>query len=171
MEQWRPIPGYEGLYEVSDLGRVRSLGRTTRDRKVVPPRVMKGSPDMGGYLSVKLYGGEQGRGGRKLRKVHHLVLEAFVEPKPQGKMCRHLDGDPQNNSLENLRWGTCAENAQDKIRHGRAGTNTTLPGREARKAVVFREIDAGRSIKVAAVIAGVTYSSAWRWNKQRVYTT
>lgn len=50
--------------------------------------------------------------------IHQLVLEAFVGPRPEGHVCRHLDGTRLNNSLENLAWGTKTENAQDRIRHG-----------------------------------------------------
>jgi hypothetical protein len=54
------------------------------------------------------------------RLVHHLVLEAFVGPRPEGMECRHLDGDATNNNLSNLVWGTPKENAADKKRHGRS---------------------------------------------------
>lgn len=51
-------------------------------------------------------------------RLHVLVLEAFVGPRPSGYECRHLDGNPQNNTVENLRWGTVSENRQDSILHG-----------------------------------------------------
>lgn len=105
-EIWRSVIGWEGLYEVSDQGRVRSLRRDTRTMS--PGR--KGS----GYLYVNLARG----GARRTRHVHRLVLEAFVGPCPAGCETRHLDGDPANNRLENLAWGTSAENKQDQRRHG-----------------------------------------------------
>lgn len=57
--------------------------------------------------------------------VHILVLEAFVGPCPPGMECRHLDGNPANNRLDNLCWGTKLENAQDRIRHGTSGVGST----------------------------------------------
>ena len=55
------------------------------------------------------------------RKVHHLVLEAFDGPCPEGMVCRHLNGNPADNRAENLKWGTEKENNEDKIRHGTSG--------------------------------------------------
>ena len=52
------------------------------------------------------------------RLVHRLVLEAFVGPRPEGMVARHLNGDPGDNRLENLAWGTQSENNYDKVRHG-----------------------------------------------------
>ena len=111
-ERWRWIKGHEGRYEVSDLGRVRSW-RTSR-RGEPGPRILK-QATVRGYKQVSLghphYGGGIGR-------VHKLVLEAFVGAAPDGMECRHDDGDRGNNALANLSWGTCQENATDKLRHG-----------------------------------------------------
>lgn len=103
-ERWLPVVGYEGRYEVSDLGRVRSLLRGchflaphTKDR---------------GHLQVTL------RGEKRHHSVHRLVLAAFVGPCPAGMMCRHLNGIPTDNRLENLRWGTAEENIADMRLHG-----------------------------------------------------
>ena len=63
-----------------------------------------------GYLRVYL-------GRRNPKSIHRLVLETFVRECPDGRECCHLDGNPQNNSLENLRWGTHSDNAQDAIKH------------------------------------------------------
>jgi HNH endonuclease len=73
-----------------------------------------------GYLSVTLWTNRVPT--RKF--VHRLVLEAFVGPCPTGLECRHLDGDPSNNRLDNLRWGTRLENVADTIRHGRRRTSS-----------------------------------------------
>lgn len=105
-ERWLPVPGYEGLYEVSDLGAVR--GPRTGDGRLKP------RPHKDGYAKVNLC-----RGGRqKTFLVHRLVLDAFVGPREPGQECRHLDGDPSNNRLTNLAWGTQSENELDKVRHG-----------------------------------------------------
>lgn len=117
-ETWRPLPT-QPEYEVSDIGRVRSTDRviTLSDgrRRSLKGRILKPrlSPN-GGYPVVHLNG--------KPRLVHRLVLLAFVGPPDEGKQCRHLDGDPTNNNLSNLRWGTPAENNADQVSHGtRAG--------------------------------------------------
>jgi hypothetical protein len=119
-EQWRPVGGHEGWYEVSDHGRVRSIPRVRQRGNGSPMslqgRVLKGIPDPDGYLYVTV---SHADGHRRRRPIHQLVLAAFVGPMPQGQETRHLDGDPANNRLENLCYGTSLENAEDQRRHGR----------------------------------------------------
>lgn len=118
-ERWLPVVGYEGLYEVSNLGRVRSLdricdgGKLRRGRMLGCPVDTKGA----GYRFVSL--SRHGKG--KKSNVHVLVLEAFVGPRPSPshEAC-HNDGDPTNAALSNLRWDTAAGNWADKWRHGTA---------------------------------------------------
>lgn len=108
-EEWRTVPGYEGLYEVSNQGRVLSLPRNSTRGGIM------NSVSNGSHLFVPLC-----RDGIKIREyVHRLVLLTFVGPCPSGRECRHLDGDPLNNSLSNLKWGTRKENCADTDRHGR----------------------------------------------------
>lgn len=119
-EEWRPVRGYEGLYEVSNQGRVKSLGRrvkygvegSTRSYET-PERILRTSSDAR-YAAVILCND----GGKKRKLVHRLVAEAFI-PNPDGKpFVLHWDDDPQNNHIENLRWGTHSENMRDSIRNG-----------------------------------------------------
>lgn len=105
-ESWLPIPGYEGIYEVSDQGRVRSFKRF--------PYILSAPHDAYGYPCVSLYIDR----GRKTWKVHRLVLFAFVGPMPKGLEIRHLDGNPANGTLSNLVYGTRSENVSDRVRHG-----------------------------------------------------
>jgi len=114
-EEWRPVVGYEGTHEVSDLGRVRVLAR--RDargwrRKAAMLRPWPRSE--GRYLCVTLCVNAVA----VKRYVHDLVLEAFEGPRPEGNEGRHLDGCNTNNARTNLAWGTPAQNAQDKLRSG-----------------------------------------------------
>ncbi len=117
-ECWLPIPGYEGFYKVSDHGRVRSLERRVIRQSGgtyrVRPRILKPASD-NGRLLVNLHGPD---GRNASRKVHQLVLEAFVGPRPEGFECCHRDDDHANNTLHNLRWATHADNMQDCIRNG-----------------------------------------------------
>ena len=105
-ERWLPVVGWEGLYEVSDHGRVRGLRRGL---------ILKPSySNSGGYALLIL-----SRDGRQFgRYIHHLVLEAFVGPRPEGAEVRHLDGDPRNSTLANLAYGTSGENKLDQVHHG-----------------------------------------------------
>lgn len=112
-ELWAPVVGYEGLYEVSDLGRVRSLdhfksGRQFKGRKLKP------APNSGGYLTVGLC-----KNGSKLSKtVHCLVAAAFLGPRPEGLQVRHGLRGKLDNSLANLCYGTPKQNEEDRIRDG-----------------------------------------------------
>jgi hypothetical protein len=103
-ETWRPVVGFPG-YQVSDHGRVW----TERfDRPLKPAKTHNG------YLRVTLHGLH--------RRVHHLVLEAFAGPRPEGAECCHGNGVRDDNRAANLRWGTSSDNAYDRVN---AGTHVT----------------------------------------------
>lgn len=112
-EKWRPVVGYEGYYEVSNLGKVKRVAPGTR---TFVGRLMKHHVGIGGkgYLSVFL----SVDGVSKRCYVHRLVLEAFVGKVPKGMQCCHNDGDVTNNSVSNLRWDTAKGNASDRVKHG-----------------------------------------------------
>lgn len=107
-EIWKPIAGFEGLYEVSDLGRVRSLKRNTTSGKVLTPGLTRG------YKCVVL----SKHGKHHNARVNRLVAEAFI-PNPEGKKeVNHIDGNKANNLPENLEWATASENAKHAILMG-----------------------------------------------------
>lgn len=131
IETRAPAPDYEGLYEVSDLGRVWvhdrateitrvRLGQTQTYTKHVPGRILKPGMDVrrgrsNAYCHVVL---TDYSGIRTQVKVHQLVLWAFVGRCPEGQETCHGNGNPTDNRLENLRWGTRKQNADDRARHG-----------------------------------------------------
>ena len=106
-EEWRSVPGYEGRYEVSNLGEVRSYA-TGRLRVVVAPVAKNGYR----YAFLTQDGKRVGR------TVHQLVCLAFHGPRPDGMQVRHLDGNKLNNHLDNLLYGTPSENSYDTVRQG-----------------------------------------------------
>lgn len=109
-EQWRSIPGWEGQYDVSDRGRVRSW----KNYSTPAPRILRAGVSGDGYLTVRL----SRSGDAPTFHLHRLVLLAFVGPLPDEAVTRHLDGDPTNNRLDNLQYGTPGENIRDAVRHG-----------------------------------------------------
>ena len=109
-EIWCTIPGYDGAYEVSNYGRVRSLDRTInlgkRYERCYASQILKLSTCRGGYMQVGLKMGKN----RKMELVHRLVAQAFI-PNPKHKpQVNHIDGDKTNNRADNLEWCTDSEN-------------------------------------------------------------
>ncbi|MBQ6232834.1 MAG: HNH endonuclease [Clostridia bacterium] len=111
-EHWKPIPLYEGLYEVSDYGNVRSLKRATTSGKM-----LKGTLDKDGYIKVCLSKNNL----KKTCPIHRLVANAFI-PNPDNLPCiNHLDENKQNNVVGNLEWCTVERNNNYNNRQYRAG--------------------------------------------------
>lgn len=109
-ENWKDVPGYEGRYQVSDLGNVRSVDRRVRlvahgkeTTRHSPGCVLRPGTAQSGHLTVAL-----GKGNSQW--VHRLVMLAFVGPCPEGCEVLHLDHRPTNNTLANLKYGTRGEN-------------------------------------------------------------
>lgn len=117
-EKWLPIPDYEGIYEVSDRGRVRSLDRFVKNKKgteiFFPGKGMSTPKRRDGYLTVHL----RKNGVRTKHLVHRLVLEAFTGPCPEGWEARHLNDIKEDARLDNLEWGSRRENNLDRTRNG-----------------------------------------------------
>ncbi|GJJ22261.1 NUMOD4 motif-containing HNH endonuclease [Mycolicibacterium mageritense] len=117
-EEWRPVAGFEGVYEVSNLGRVKSLPRMTPTRWGTPRfhaggiLKAKTSPTTG-YVCVTLV--DANRGLKRYANIHRLVLDAFVGPCPDGMEACHNDGDRANARLDNLRWDTRSANTLDAV--------------------------------------------------------
>ena len=111
VERWLPVPNYEGLYEVSNFGRVKSLPR----HWVRTERILRGRPGPYGHTQVTLARSRV----NTMVLVHRLVLKTFKGDPPDGKPnCLHKDGDATNNRLWNLYWGDQVDNLRDCIRHG-----------------------------------------------------
>jgi NUMOD4 motif/HNH endonuclease len=118
LERWLPVAGWEGLYEVSDIGRVRSLDHWVEHPGWVPylkrGRFLTPRFDSNGYLGVHLHVGER----NKHPHIQKLVMEAFVGPRPEGLEICHNDCVRTNNVLSNLRYDTHSNNCLDGVRNG-----------------------------------------------------
>ncbi len=126
-EEWKPVVGYEGIYSVSNLGRVRSEDRIIEEhngrQRINKGRVLKpfGTGKCRAYLAVDL----RKNGKRKTTKVHRLVAIAFISNPDDCPQVNHLNGDKSNNTVSNLEWTTNLENARHAYR---TGLKVTLKG-------------------------------------------
>ena len=167
-EEWRDIPGYEGRYQASSLGRIRSVDRrvpcchgATRLMKgrVLKPAANKYNP----HLFVVLGHGEAGS------PVHRLVAASFLGPCPDGQEVRHLDGNAQNNRVDNLAYGTRTENILDVLRIGRAWRALTVDQvHDIRRKLQAgaRSVDLAREYGVGqACISAIKHGRSFAWLK------
>jgi hypothetical protein len=135
-ELWKPVVGYEGYYEISNLGNVRSVDRIINGGRwgfmnlvgvPIKPKYRKDN-----HVSVKLH-----KDGK--RTTHHLaslLLEAFVCPRPEGMQACHNDGNGHNKDLSNLCWDTAKGNALDRIKHGTQQRGETHPSTKLKEGEV-----------------------------------
>lgn len=109
-EVWKDIKGYEGVYQVSNYGNLRSLTRTIDDKngkiKIIKGKSLKASTTSYGYKSVVFRNGLN----KENLRVHRLVAQAFIENKDNKPYVNHLDGNKANNRVDNLEWCTNSEN-------------------------------------------------------------
>lgn len=141
-EVWLAIKDYEGAYEVSNMGRVRSIPRTSSTGRKLKGKILSLMDNGHGYKTVML----SWKGAQKRKYVHRLVLEAFTGPCPEGFEARHFNGVRSDNRLENLEWSTHIDNVADRKIHGTelAGERNSLAVLTESEVVEIREIYATR---------------------------
>lgn len=160
MVEWKPVVGFESRYEVSSDGRVRSKdmvvgakgGKTAvRKGRQLAQSIKRPSP----YRQVTLTARD---GTRVSALVHCVVAEAFIGPRPEGLQVAHDDGDPSNNSAENLRYCTAKENYLDSVFHGKRPRGSRHPTAKIDDDTALKiKTETGRRKDIAARF-GVTLS-------------
>jgi hypothetical protein len=135
-ERWKRVPGWPG-YQVSDIGRVRSVDRVLSNGQACGGVMLATYPNRDGYPKVTLSGGKHKR--QKQVTVHRLVMLAFEGPRPPGMEIRHLDSDPGNARRSNLAYGTHSQNEHDKRRTVGVVTVPPRPVRPQGPGVTLRE--------------------------------
>jgi len=177
IEIWKPVVGWETMYQVSNFGNVGSFWKRLclgvgRGSKCILSDVlkpMKLTPDNRGYLYVIF---KDGQGLIKRYPVARLVLEAFVGPCPSGcEACHFPDPTPSNNSVNNLRWDTHKENQRDVSRMGRVKSAKLNPSkvRQIRKLLAkgIRQIDIAAQLGIhQTVISEIKLGYVWSWVDQ-----
>lgn len=122
VEIWKDIEGYEGFYQVSNLGRVKSLRGWSGNKYIQREKILGQHKNDKGYLSVTLIKNRE----IGYRRVNRLVAKAFV-PNPQNKeQVNHIDGNKENNIADNLEWCTCKENINHAWKNGLATANKAV---------------------------------------------
>lgn len=106
-EEWKPIEGYEGLYKVSNLGKIQSLARKTTSGKILKSTLQNG------YLKVMLCKNNK----KRWYSIHRLVAEAFISNPKNYPIVNHIDGNKLNNNFYNLEWCTAKENISHAIKN------------------------------------------------------
>jgi hypothetical protein len=159
-------------YLVGDDGSVWSRRRDGRQcgatRQYGELRRLGGHRLRSGHIVASL-----GRGNHNVRYIHRLVLESFSGPCPEGMECRHLDGDPSNNRLGNLAWGTRVENMADKARHGTQPRGARVHNARLNDGVIPIIRDAysrGVTQDQIARVFGVTTMTIWHVVNGRTWT-
>ena len=152
-EVWKDVLGWEGLYQVSSLGRVRRLRREVKHsnqsvffKMVYPEKVLKANPDSRGYPQVALNGKHFGK-KRRVARVHRLVAESFISNPENKPQVNHIDGNPRNAELSNLEWCTAYENIRHASARGllkpRVGTRNGMQKHdESKVASIYKEAKA-----------------------------
>jgi hypothetical protein len=110
IEIYKDIPNYQGLYQASNWGNIKSLIDKYGHKKEY---ILRPSSNCYYYHVILCKNGKQ-----KTHRIHRLILETFVGPCPPGMECRHLDCNSKNNRLDNLLWGTRSDNRKDSIKNG-----------------------------------------------------
>ena len=145
-EHWKPIIGFEGLYEISNLGRVKSLSRYVKSKAnskmKIPERILKTGKNKCGYALVVLMKNNK----RHNKLVHRLVAEAFINNPENYAVVNHIDGNKQNNNVSNLEWCSTSYNVKHAYLTGlnkkiKAVIQLDLTGKIIRKYNSVRETE------------------------------
>ncbi len=146
MEIWKDIEGYEGYYQISNLGRVKSLKRvilkSDGKTKTIPERIRATHKDHLGYERLCL----QKDGKQELKKIHRLVAIAFIPNPDNLPVVNHKDENPSNNKVDNLEWCTQKYNSNYGTRNEKLSLNHT-------------GLVSKRKLKVKCIETGIIYDS------------
>lgn len=178
-EIWKDVPEYESSYQVSNLGRVRTKDReelckdnvrTKSFKRTRKGKVLSLNERTNGYLKIDLWK----NGKTKTLSIQKLVLLAFIGPQEKGQVTRHLDGNPKNNCLENLCYGTYQENEADKLIHGTRNLGSKVHNSKLteRDILLINKYlnEGGKTTELAkhfdvekCTISAIKYGRIWNW--------
>lgn len=155
-EDWMPINGYEGLYEVSSMGRVKSNERMVYNGFAMylrPERILKPNTLAKGYLQVTLYDGNS----RKSFQVHRLVAQAFIRNNSNHPQVNHINGNKQDNRVQNLEWCNNSENQFHAWRIGLQRPHYCGGGADKKKRVALLDEDGNIEKEFGSILEASRY--------------
>lgn len=160
-EEWRDIQGYEGLYQVSNLGRVRSVNKKGSDGRKIKGKILKGGSFSNDYLFVCL----RKKSSNKNHLIHRLVASHFLTNPNNYNVVNHIDGIKTNNIFTNLEWCTQSENLKHGVETGLIENQCKI----CRKVTINKngESKEFESMKSCAEYFG--FKKGWLQNKIRKY--
>lgn len=129
-EIWADIDGYDGLYKVSNLGKIKSIGGKSNHNSEI---IMK-QQEILGYMSVTLTKDSV----QKMHKVHRLVANDFIDNPDSKPQVNHIDGNKRNNAVSNLEWVTPSENAKHAFE---IGLKKSQSGKDNKRSIVIERTD------------------------------
>lgn len=168
-ELWKDIPGYEGYYEASNLGRIKSKARLVKHyqggKLIVKERMLK--PNLAGpYVSVLL-----SKEGKRVTFLVHRIIAALFVPNPDNKpKVNHKDFNPRNNAADNLEWTTQQENISHSVNAGRNVKGITHGCHKLTELQVKEIRSYDRSYKWLANIYAVSYGNIKRIRSRKIWT-
>ena len=158
LEEWKDVKGFEGLYQVSNMGNFKSLDRVTQhnDGRVrrIKGKVIEGSLSYRGYIQVTM----SKNGVITSSSLHRLVAKTFLGEPPTSKhVVNHIDGNPTNNSINNLEWVTQKVNAQHAVSTGLVNYKTYAKYKDLGYYINDELVDVYESVKHASDVLGINY--------------
>lgn len=131
-EVWKDIPGYEGIYQVSNLGRVKGLKRKSEAGRNIREKIMRTPKKSNGYLTVGLFK----EGKQKTKDVHRLVAETYIEANDAKNEVNHINGDKRDNRVTNLEWCDRSQNVKHSYETGLRSSIIHIAQKSRRKPIV-----------------------------------
>lgn len=167
MEKWKPVVGYEGLYEVSNLGNVRGLDRLLPDGRHWKGKQLKHAKFGNGYFFVCLMKNKTHRN----ELIHRLVAMAFLPNPLNAKVVNHIDGNKTNNKVSNLEWVTHSENQKHSARIGLRKTKLNIKTLEYIQDQILKgrsQQDIANELKVSQVLISQALSGKLSYLKESI---
>lgn len=158
-EVWRDIDGFEGLYQVSNLGRVKSLKRAYHPTESI---ISQKIHLVGNYKMVIVNLWKDGK--NHVHRVHRLVANAFIENPNNYGYVNHIDSNSTNNDISNLEWCTAKQNADHGMRFGRVSERVKVSSKQCLE--IAQMYDSKVPIKEIAKIYGITHRNVYKYAKE-----